>query len=302
MDASQDDDNLLLDWYRRYVGTPEAERTVYGGFGLFFGGIGLALAGIAIFLASVTTVPNDPFRYVLREVAVMAAAVGLPALLVGITVLLPVDRKALYAAAAGSAICLAGVGMFSASYPHAFNVPTGDRMGPVIGVYAVGLVAVAASTCAALVGHHIDRASTATTERIVEREVEGSTTGDTGIEVTDEQVRRDIDREMADSELSWGGVAKTKTKRLKLNTADVDGIDSTNVEEVEAKTVRSSGRNVDDAVDAMRGLQGGETKQARSTQTTDDQTAALQALRERQAAEELAADDGVVDRIRDLFS
>jgi hypothetical protein len=221
--------------------------------------------------------------------------------LIGITVLLPVDRKALYAAAAGSVICLAGVGLFSASYPHAFNVPTGDRMGSVIAVYAVGIVTVTASTCAALVGHHVDRASTATTERIVEREVEGAAT-DSGTEVTDQQVRRDIDREMADSELSWGGVEKMETKRLTLNTTNADGIDSTNVEDVEAKTVRSPGRNVDDAVNAMRGLRGGETKQARSTQTTDDQTAALQALRERQAAEELAADDGVVDRLRDLFS
>jgi hypothetical protein len=94
-----------------------------------------------------------------------------------------------------------------------------------------------------------------------------------------------------------------KTKRLQLNTADVDEIDSSNVADVEAKTVRSAGHDVDDAVDAMKGLRGGEAKQARSTQTTDDQTAALQALREKQAAEELASDgDGVVGRLRDILS
>jgi hypothetical protein len=303
MDANQADENLLLGLYRRYVGPPEAERTVYGGFGLFFGGIALALIGIVVFLASATVSPDDLFRYTLREIAGIAGAVGLPALLLGVTVLLPVDRKALYAAAAGTAVCLVGVGLFSASYPYAWNVVGSDRSGQVVAVYALGIVVVIGATGAALVGHHIHRAST--TERVVEREVvESGASGDDPREtVTDEQVRRDIDEAMADSELSWGGVDKVKTKRLKLNTEAFDDIDSSNVADVDAKTVRSSGRNVDDAVDAMRGLRGSDTTEARSTQTTDDQTAALQALREKQAAEDVATDDeGVVDRLRNIFS
>ncbi len=302
MDANKADENLLLGLYRRYVGPPEAERTVYGGFGLFFGGIALALIGIVVFLASATVPPDDLFRYTLRELAGIAGAVGLPALLLGATVLLPVDRKALYAAAAGTAVCLTGVALFSASYPYAWNVVGSDRSGQVVAVYALGIVVVIGATGAALVGHHIHRASK--TERIVEREVVGSGGEREGGEtVTDEQVRRDIDEAMADSELSWGGVDKMQTKRLKLNTDAFDDIDSSNVAEVEARTVRSSGRNVDDAVSAMKGLRGGEAKEARSTQTTDDQTAALRALREKQAAEELAAgDEGVVDRLRNIFS
>jgi hypothetical protein len=301
MDANQADENLLLGLYRRYVGPPEAERTVYGGFGLFFGGIALALIGIVVFLASATVPPDDLFRYTLRELAGIAGAVGLPALLLGVTVLLPVDRKALYAAAVGTAVCLVGVGLFSVSYPYAWNVVGSDRSGQVVAVYALGIVIVIGATGAALVGHHIHRASK--TERVVEREVvESGGEGDAET-VTDEQVRRDIDQAMADSELSWGGVDKMKTKRLKLNTDAFDDIDSTNVAEVEAKTVRSSGRNVDDAVSAMKGLRGGEATEARSTQTTDDQTAALRALREKQAAEEIATgDEGVVDRLRNIFS
>ena len=305
MDASQDGENLLLGWYRRYVGPPEAERTVYGGFGLFFGGIGLALIGIVVFLASATVPADDLFRYTLREIAGGAGAVGLPALLLGVTVLLPVDRKVVYAAGVGTAVCLVGVGLFAASYPYAWNVVGSDRSGQVVAVYAAGIVAVIGATGAALVGHHIDRAST-TTERIVEREgTETATTSttDATATVTDDQVRRDIDEAMADSELSWGGVEKTKTKRLQLNTAEIDEVDGSNVADVDATTVRSAGRNVDDAVDAMKGLRGGETKQARSTQTTDDQTAALQALREKQAAEELSTDDeSVVGRLRNIFS
>jgi hypothetical protein len=298
-----DDENILLGFYRQYVGPPDAERTVYGGFGLFFGGIALALLGIGLFLVSATAFPNDPFRYVVQEFAGIAGAAGLPAIMLGVTVLLPVDRKAVYAAAAGTVICLVGVGLFAASYPQDWYGFGADRTAEVAAVYAVGLVAVIASTGAALVGHHIDRASETTTERVVEREVVGSASGESGETVTDEQVRRDIDEAMADSDLSWGGVAKTETKRLKLNTAQFDDIDATNAADVEATTVRSEGRNVDDAVNAMRGLRGGETKQARSTQTTDDQTAALQALREKQAAEEIASDDdGVVDRLRNLLS
>jgi hypothetical protein len=305
MDAIQDDENPLLRLYRRYVGPPVAERTVYGGFGLFFGGIALALIGIVLFLASATVPPEDIFRYTLRELAGVAGAVGLPALLLGVTVLLPVDRNALYAAAAGTAVCLVGVGLFSAAYPYAWNVVGSDRSGQVVAVYATGLVVVIASTGAALVGHHIHRVSGSSADADASTEsVDGSSDAAESAEtVTDEQVRRDIDEAMADSDLSWGGIGKTKTKRLKLNTAQFDDIDSSNVADVDAKTVRSESRNVDDAVDAMRGLRGGETKQARSTQTTDDQTAALQALRERQAAESVATDDdGVVDRLRNLLS
>jgi hypothetical protein len=299
MDASQDDENLLLRWYRQYIGPPAAEHTVYGGFGLFFGGIGLALIGIAIFLASATVPADDLFRYTLREIAGGAGAVGLPALLLGVTVLLPVDRKAVYAAAVGTVICLVGVGLFSASYPYAWNVVGSDRSGEVVAVYATGIVVVIGATGAALVGHHIDRASSA--ERVIEREVVSSESD--GETVTDEQVRRDIDEAMADSDLSWGGVTTLSTKRLTLNTDAFDDIDESNVADVEAKTVRSAGRDVDDAVAAMKGLRGGEAKQARSTQTTDDQTAALRALREKQTAEELAAeDDGVVGRLRNLLS
>ena len=298
-----DDENILLGLYRQYVGPPAAERTIYGGFGLFFGGIALALIGIVLFLASATVPPDDLFRYTLRELAGVAGAVGLPALLLGVTVLLPVDRKALYAAAGGTAVCLVGVGLFSAAYPYAWNVVGSDRSGQVVAVYAVGIVVVIGSTGAALVGHHIHRVSGSSGSAPSRSDETGQPSTDTTPErVTDEQVRRDIDDAMADSDLSWGGVAKTETKRLKLNTAQFDDIDATNAADVEAKTVRSAGRNVDDAVAAMRGLRGGETKQARSTQTTDDQTAALQALREKQAAGELASDDGVVDRLRNLLS
>jgi uncharacterized protein YbjQ (UPF0145 family) len=307
MDATPHDENLLLRLYRQYVGPPEAERTVYGGFGLFFGGIALALVGIVLFLGSATVPPDDLFRYTLREVAGAAGAVGLPALLLGVTVLLPVDRKALYAAAIGTAICLVGVGLFSAAYPYAWNVVGADRSGEVVALYAVGIVVVIGSTGAALVGHHIHRAAGPSADgTAASSEPSGSPSAastDASATVTDEQVRRDIDEAMADSDLSWGGVEKTKTKRLTLTTPDVDDIDATNVADVEATTVRSAGRNVDDAVDAMRGLRGGETTQSRSTQTTDDQTAALQALREQQAADDLAAgDDGMVDRLRNLLS
>ena len=305
MDANPDE-NYLLGLYRRYVGPPAAERTVYGGFGLFFGGIALALIGIVVFLVGTTVFPNDDLRYLLQGIAGVAGAVGLPALLLGVTVLLPVDEKALYAAAAGTVLCLVGAGLFWVSYPQDWYGYGADRTAEVAAIYALGIVVVVGATGAALVGHHIHRASE--TERIVEREAAGSAgagTGDTDATetVTDEQVRRDIDEAMADSELSWGGVDKMKTKRLKLNTEAFDDIDSSNVADVEAKEVRSSGRNVDDAVNAMKGLRGGETKQSRSTQTTDDQTAALQALREKQAAEDLAEDDdGVVDRLRNMFS
>ncbi|WP_248897929.1 DUF7139 domain-containing protein [Haloplanus halobius] len=301
-------DNVLFEWYGRYIGDPETETDVYLGFALFFGGIALGAVGIAVFLLSAVVSGPNGTAFALREVAVVASAGGFPILLLGIVVLLPGDQRMTYAALGGLAVCLLAVAAFVSVYPMNWNVSRSpDYSARIIAIYAVGLVAVVGATGAALVGHQVERAAPGTSAGSGSGGATGSADGAASgggatNTVSDEQVRRDIDEAMADTELSWGGVNRKNTKRLDLNTdADVE-VDRESFENAEATTVRSSGNDVDDALSNLRKLQGREQQTDAST-GVDDQTAALTELRQQQEAEEIATDDeSLLDRAKGMFS
>ena len=286
--------NVLFEWYGRYIGDPDAETDVYLGFALFFGGIALGAVGVAVFLLSAALGSGGQPLFALREVAVVAAAGGFPILLLGIVTLLPGDRRMLYAATGGIAICLVALALFVYAYPWNWNIDAAraDYSAQGVAVYAVGLVAIMGSTAAALVGHQVERAAGPG----VADESAADDGTDEGESVSAEQVRSDIDDAMAGTEISWGGVEKRETKRLELNTPDMGDV-SGNVDSSSATTTRASGSNVDDAVAAMQGLKGG-NKDTASGGGTDDQASALRELRERQQAEEMAEADGPVEKVK----
>ncbi len=291
MSSESESENRLLEWYERYVGPPARRRDVYAGFTLFFGGIALGVVCIVVFLWSTTQPDHHMFKYTLREVASTAGAVGLPALLLGITVLLPVDRRVVYAAVVGAVICLVGVWQFTGAYPYHWNVTgTTDRSAGIVALYAVGLVIDTASTGAALVGYRVEQA------RGIAVDPEDSV--DESDDDTEERAQRDYEDAMANADVTWGGVAKTETKRLKLDTAGVDDIDRSSLDTATAKTSRSAG--VDDAVAGLRNLQGGQAK-TESSGGTDNQLAALQQLKEQQRREAEAQPDGIVARVKSLI-
>jgi hypothetical protein len=299
-------DNVLFEWYGRYIGDPDEETDVYLGFALFFGGIALGAVGVLVFLLSVAASSPGSTAFALREVAVVACAGGLPAILLGMVVLLPGDRRVTYAALGGVAVCLVAIALFVAAYPMHWNVSrTPDYSAQGVAVYAVGLVAVVGATGAALVGHRVERAGSAGAGGGHDG---AATTGAAGAadatgtepSVSDEQVRRDIDDAMADAELSWGGVEKTETRRLELDTETPEGI-QTNVDRASAETTTASGTDVDEAVTGLQKLQGRDTDVDSGT-GVDEQTAALTELKKQRQAEEVAeADEGTTDRIRNLF-
>ncbi|WP_066417581.1 DUF7139 domain-containing protein [Halorubrum aethiopicum] len=300
--------NPLFDYYRRYVGDPDRAVDVYAGFGLFFVGLGLGVVGIAVFLYSATLPPNTLSTYSVRQVAAVAAALGLPGLLLGVVVLLPVDRRMLYLGSGGAAVCLVAVAWFVRVYPHDWNVAEPpDYSAQVVALYSVGLVAVIGATGAALVAHRVEQASGAAAAGgagSASDDAGSGGDGGSGAEtVTDEQVRADIERELDDAELTWGGVERPTGRRLELNTTAVDEADvDSGALSGSATETRTTSGTVDDAVSQLKGLQGGETKTA-SGEGTDDQAAALRELREQQRAEEQAEaeESSVVDRIRGLF-
>ncbi|GAA0527888.1 hypothetical protein SAMN04488066_1134 [Halorubrum aquaticum] len=305
--------NPLFGYYRRYIGDPDRAVDVYAGFGLFFAGLGLGIVGVAVFLYSATLPANTLSTYSVRQVAAVAAALGLPGLLLGVVVLLPVDRRMLYLGSGGAAVCLVAVAWFVRVYPHDWNVAEPpDYSAQVVALYSVGLVAVIGATGAALVAHRVEQASAAGAAGGAGSAAAGGSAGDAGAAgeggtggetVTDAEVRADIERELDDAELTWGGVERSKGRRLELNTTAVDDADiDSDALSGSATETRTTSGTVNDAVSQLKGLQGGEKKTA-SGEGTDDQAAALRELREQQRAEEQAEaeESSVVDRIRGIF-
>ena len=279
--------NQLVSYYHQYIGDPDRTVDIYAGFGTFFLGLGLGLAGIVIFLYSATL---SETAYALREIAVVTGAVGAPALLIGIVVLLPVDRRMLAVAAGGSVICLAGIGRFTTAYPTNFNVSGPDATAEVVGIYSVGLVLVVAATAAALIAHRVEQASESVAPAADDEDDEET--------VTDAEVEADIERELDDAELSWGGVEKRETRRLNLDTSALDDVDSENLPESSVET-RTTDSTVNDAVSQLEGLQGGNMETA-SGESTDDQAAALSELKQKQQTT-AEPEPTIFERIRNLL-
>lgn len=278
--------SVLFEWYERYIGEPDARTDVYAGFGLFFGGIALAICGLVLFLWSASAEPGGAFYWTLRQVAIVFASLGLPAGMVGIVVLLPVSRRALYAAGAGIGVCLLAMAFFVAVYPSNWNVQNAaDYSAQGIALYAGGLAIVVASTGAALVAHQLERSRPAS---------EGDEQDREGI--SDEQVARDIDEAMDGVNLSWGGVKRKEGRKLAVEMG-TEEVDRSSFDSVEATTTRASGGAVEDAVSNLQGLQGGQKEQA-TGDGTDDQAAALAELRERKRAEAMATKESPVERLR----
>ncbi|WP_306058079.1 DUF7139 domain-containing protein [Natronococcus wangiae] len=302
MSAEQSPDGYLFDLYRRYIGEPEERTDVYVGFGLFFGGIGIAVTALVLFLWGSTHEVHtlDSAYYDWIQSAYALGMLSLPAMMLGIVVLLPAERRVLYTSVGGAVITAVAVAGFVHAYPLHWNfVREVDYTIEVVATYAVGLSGLIASTGAALVAHYLDLARQAETVEIDAGEDEED-------EFSDADVRRDIDEAMEDVELSWGGVEKTEHKRLSFSEDDFDGVSVDT--SAGTKTARSSG--VDAQVAGLKGLKGGETKTTTSSSTVDDQTTKLKELREQKRREAAADEDpqsagfvsALLERVRALVS
>ena len=295
MSAEQPPDGYLFDLYRRYIGEPEDRTDIYVGFGLFLGGIGLGIISLLLFLWSSRFDARTAEYFTWAEPASALVMLALPILMLGIVVLLPSERRVLYTSVAGVAVTAAAVAGFLYAYPDDWNGYGADYTAEVVGIYAVGLAGVTASTGAALIAHYLDMAREASR---IEADDDES-----GASYSDEEIQQDIDEAMDGVELSWGGVEKTEHKRLSFSE---DEFDEVNVDSVGTTTTRSSG--VDSQVAGLKGLKGGETKKTTSSSTVDDQTQKLKELREQKQAEQDGADDGgvtsslasLVESFRDL--
>lgn len=279
-------DDRLVALYRDYIGEPDRRTDVYLGFALFFGGLGLGLVGLLLFGMERAVLAGEVFW--LREIAFAAGAFGLPLVLFSVVVLLPADRRAMYVAAAGLVVTIAAIAFFVSVYPSDWNAGADYSLRGVT-IYAVGLVSVLASTGAALVSYHIERVSGGPGA------AEDAET-DTGPEVTDEEVQKDIEEAMSNTEINWGGVEKVETERLNI-TPDAE-LEGENLDQSSANVHRS--KSVDEQLSALQGLKGGEDR-TDTSDSVDDQAAALKELREQQRKEAEAEPDGILDRLKQRF-
>lgn len=291
-------DNRLFDWYRAVIGEPDAKTDVYLGFGLFFGGIVLALGALAIYLYALTAGPPDtPAFYRPAEWAYGMGMLAIPVATTGVVVLLPIDQRAMYATAGGDVLVLLSLILFREAYPANWQGYGAGETVLVLALYALGLTLVVGSTAAALVAEQIERArapSPGEIEPMGEEEESGES-------YTDEEIREDIDRAMADVEITWGGVEKQEGRTLSFNQ-DAE-IETTGLD-VEPEKTRSTGSGVEDAVAGLQGLKGGQKNTATSASTVDDQTQKLNELKAQKRQEketEANRSSGLLGRVFDRF-
>jgi hypothetical protein len=291
------DDGRLFEWYRAYIGEPDREVDVYLGFALFFAGIGFGIAAFVIgAIGQVTGAGGASADFIYREAAIATGMLALPATLSSVVVLLPVSKRAVYGAAAGSAVSLVGLGGFIWAYPYQWARPPGPTYSvQVLFIYGVGLAALLAATGGALVAYHIDRAKPRPGDFTAEDE-------ETGEEITDEQIEQDIESAMEDVDLTWGGVERTEGSDLKIRPSegevdmDIQGMD------VEAERVHRS--SVDEQVQGLAMVKGGQKTTDRSESTVDDQTNKLAELRKqkREEAKQEDGDETVLGRVLDRIA
>jgi len=293
----------LHEWHRRFIGPVTDSRTVYAGFALFFAGVGLVVVSIATFLWSTTTDPAGTFKFVLRELAVLTGAAGIPTVLLGVTVLLPVSRRIDAVSAAGVGLCLVATARFAQVYPDAWY----PNASVVVGLYALGAVVVVATAGTALSGYHAERTGQRIARDQLDEDGDGAAAGGVdaggasdGETVTDEQVQADIDEAMSGAEVNWGGVERDSGRSITIRSSEDAEFEAPDPDTV--KATESRGESVDDAVAGLQGLRGEGPKTESSSSGTDEQADALAELRATREQSEVADDDGgIVDSVRSLF-
>jgi uncharacterized protein YegP (UPF0339 family) len=153
MSETETEGGRLYQTYARYVGEPDSKKDVYGYWLFMFGSI-LAFAGILFFLLLTATEVGQGLKDTNREVffyllesAYIIAATGLPLALLGIVLLLPVQRFGILLTFVGALVALGGVGWFFQVFPANWPPTESVNKAPlVIALYSSGVAVIALVT------------------------------------------------------------------------------------------------------------------------------------------------------------
>jgi hypothetical protein len=120
-----------------------ARKRLLAGTGLFLSGALMIVTGIVIGSTDVLTA-FDIGTFGAREIAGILGGLGVPAVFVGVFVVLPASRGKRAAAAIGAVIAIVGVVLFSYAYPgqwsRAYGSPETNLTLPVATVYVAGVL------------------------------------------------------------------------------------------------------------------------------------------------------------------
>jgi uncharacterized protein YegP (UPF0339 family) len=172
MSQETDEENALVSFYTERVTEPSTTDEAYG-YWLFALGLIASIVGIAVFLYSATfsrpPASQGGSYWLLREIAIVLAGIGVPLMLGGVAIRLPLRERATQIVGLGIVICLAAILWFVTVYPAGgWPVDTGHT--GVIGLYAVGLVVIG---LASILVPMLSRAETETeSERIAREQTE----------------------------------------------------------------------------------------------------------------------------------
>jgi len=130
----------LADVYEGHVGEVRNVRRLYLGTGLFLAGAVVTVVGMLVAttgLASLLGIDGEfaPYRY-----AGLLAGLGVPAIFVGVSIVLPASMRLRAAAAIGSSVTVLGVALFWYAYPTHWAEHGQNLTLVVLGVYFLGVI------------------------------------------------------------------------------------------------------------------------------------------------------------------
>lgn len=294
MGSDEPRDGRLEGLYRRYLGKPAGKTDVYLGFALFFGGLAIGVFGLVLYLASGQFPPEHSLYWQLRELAIVMAFVGLPAFVLSIVVLLPVDQRAVYAGVVGAAISGVAVAVFVTTYPQAWNVPGRDFSPLGLSIYSGGLIVLIAASGAALVAYHLERRHPSSAEQMVPSEPADDETKSEP--PTEAEVKKDIESAVSAADITWGGVEQPTTRKLEIRGDSDTDLDPSGFASIDQPATTTEGEDVDTAVTQLQKLRGWEPTTA-AGDGVDEQTTALRELRKESETSDQTADLSAVGKL-----
>ena len=288
----------LEKFYEEKFGTPQSRGELYTGFFLIIVGFILAIAGVIIF--AMMSKRTDLVSYNWRETGGVIAALGPPAILVGISVTLPTKWTMRILDGLGILLTLVATALFMVYYPYRWNTATGHELWSIV-PYVAGLAALLASTISSLIGYYVARATAGLGGG--GGSAGGAESGD-AYDIPDSVIERDIELAMRRYNVSWGGEGADSSSKNQIQFDVKDDFAPGTVigGKGTARTVTLDAPQVDSATDKLRSIRGTKGTTAIGTSEVDASTEALLKFRAKKQEQEVAkANKGFWQWLRRLF-
>ncbi|MBI2077009.1 MAG: hypothetical protein HYT80_01375 [Euryarchaeota archaeon] len=287
----------LEKFYEDAFGTPQSRGELYTGFFLMISGFILAVIGIVLYtlyLGESTNATNAPWK----ETGAIIAALGPPAILMGISVALPTKWTMRILDGIGIGLCLTGLGVFMYLYPYKWNVGVAKEPYAII-PYLAGCAALVASTISSIIGYWVSRQTGGVGGGGVE-----ATASEYNYDIPDSVIEKDIELAMRRYNVSWGGEGGDAMSKGSIQFDVKDEFTPGTVigGKGVARSVTLDAPQVDMATDKLRSIRGGKGTTSMDTKGVDDSTDALLKFRQKkQELEVQRSQRGFWNAIKRLF-